>query len=287
MRSQILEENLLFKSDNLKVLKALAQTHERSIKLAYLDPPYNTRIDRKHFQDDRKSNDWVKMMHDRLSALKGLLREDGSVWISIDDSELPNLKLLCDDIFGKENFLSVVVWQHRIKWDGYQGKFDLNHTYLVAYRKSVLFEFENNARPSTVWLESAVGGHAEALAESKELFGEENVFSTPKPESLMKYLLQLTTKEDDLVLDAFSGSGTMGAAAQKMNRRWIMMEIGDQYETHILPRMQKFSSQENSRDFRFFTNVTEYEAISSVFLLRTLKNRTFFKAPVLVDDRPH
>lgn len=264
VESQVLKENLLFRSDNLKVLEALAKTHQKSIKLAYLDPPYNTGIDRKHFQDDRKSHDWIKMMEARLTILKELIREDGSIWISIDDSELPNLKLLCDNIFGRENFLAVVVWQHRIKWDGYKGKFDLNHTYLLAYRKSSLFEFENKAKPSTVWLESEVGGHAEALAESKELFGEENMFSTPKPESLMKHLLQLTTKEEDLVLDAFSGSGTMGAAAQKMKRHWIMMEIGDQCESHILPRMQKLMSLEDFDGFHFFKNIDEYQHLLSI-----------------------
>ncbi len=248
MRENELKINLLFKSDNLRVLKILSKTHAKTIKCVYLDPPYNTGINRKHFKDDRKSKKWLQMMRDRMKILAKLMREDGSIWISIDDSELYNLKILCDQIFGRENFLATVIWQHKINWDGYKGKFQLDHTYLVGYRRSAAFNFENNTRPRTVWLESEVGGQADALAESKELFGDKNIFSTPKPERLMSYLLQLTTKEEDLVLDGFSGSGTMGAAAQKMKRQWIMIEIGDQCEMHILPRMNKLACQLNKED---------------------------------------
>jgi len=262
--------NLLFNLDNLTVLKALLKTHSKSIKCAYLDPPYNTGVDRKHFEDTRKSKDWLKMMRQRIKIVKHLMREDGSIWISIDDSELYNLKPLCDEIFGKENYLATIIWQHIINWDGYKGKFQLDHTYILGYKKSNLFNFENNLKPHTVWLESEVGGHVEAIAESEKLFGKKNVFSTPKPERLMSYLLQLTTKEQDMVLDIFSGSGTMGAAAQKMKRNWIMIEIGKQCKTHILPRMKKllpqheinkndFLNKKNSCFFSYFQDIESYK----------------------------
>ena len=199
------------------------------------------------------------------------MREDASLWISIDDSELCNLKHLCNEIFGKENFLAIITWQHQINWDGYRGKFQLDHSYIVSYRKSQMFSFENNLRPKTVWLESEVGGHKEALNESRELFGEANVFSTPKPEKLLSYIIELTTKKDEILLDGFSGSGTAGAAAQKMGRRWIMMEIGQQCETHILPRMNRMApqidpyslkKQDKLDGFVFFADVNSYGLVS-------------------------
>ena len=106
-----LKQNLLFKSDNLTVLKALSKTHTKSIKCVYLDPPYNTGINRKHFKDNRKSKNWLQMMRARLKILTELMKDDGSIWISIDDSELYHLKILCDQIFGKKNFLATIVWQ--------------------------------------------------------------------------------------------------------------------------------------------------------------------------------
>ena len=259
--------NFLFKSDNFDILNELLETQQNSIKCVYLDPPYNTGENRKHFKDDRNSNEWIEMMRARIEILAKLLKKDGSIWISIDDSELYNLKHLCDEVFGKDNFLANVVWQHRINWSGYKGKFQLDHSYLLGYRKSSSFNFENSIKPRTVWLESEVGGQADAFAESKALFGDTNTFSTPKPESLMRYLLELTTKEGDCVLDGFSGSGTMGAAAQKMNRRWIMIEIGDQCETHILPRIKKLTSQidqdkassdTDSNSFIYFSNLASF-----------------------------
>ncbi len=263
--------NLLFKGDNLEVLKALLPTHLNQVKCVYLDPPYNTGVSRKHFRDDRSSHEWVEMMRKRLKVLKQLLRDDGSIWISIDDSELGNLRKLCDEVFGNENFLATIVWQHKINWDGYKGKFQLDHTYIVAYRKTEKFKFEKNVKPRTVWLESDVGGQADAIKESKSLFGENNTFSTPKPEGLMRYLIEITTKKGDIVLDGFSGSGTTGSAAHKLGRRWIMMEINDQCESHILPRMKKIAQLQSSElkkskkvpssYFAYFSNIKDYKAL--------------------------
>ena len=84
--------NLLFKSDNLKVLKVLQSTHASTVKCIYVDPPYNTGINRKHFMDNRNSSDWGQMMRERLEVLKTLLREDGSIWISIDDTSFAILE---------------------------------------------------------------------------------------------------------------------------------------------------------------------------------------------------
>jgi adenine specific DNA methylase Mod len=252
--------NLLFKDDNLNVLNILKQTHKTMIKCVYLDPPYNTGIDREHFLDSKRSDEWLEMMRTRLELVKILMREDASLWISIDDSELYSLKILCDEIFGRENFLANITWQHKIEWKDYKGKFLLDHTYILAYRKTPAFEFVNNTKPKTVWLEHEVGSRKEAIAESQNLFGEQNIFSTPKPQKLIEHIIKLATNENDIILDCFSGSGTTGAAAQETGRRWIMIEIGNQCETHIIPRMNQMKSRKNSKesDYSFFPRAADY-----------------------------
>jgi len=266
--------SFLFKGDNLEVLKSLQKTHTNVVKCVYLDPPYNTGVNREHFKDDLDSNNWIQMMRERLIILKSLMRDDASLWISIDDSELGNLRNLCDEIFGKENFLATVTWQHKIKWEGYKGKFQLDHTYVLCYRKTDAFNFENNMKPKTVWLEAELGGQKTAIEESADLFGKDNVFSTPKPESLLRYIIELSTKPNEIVLDGFSGSGTTGAVAEKMGRRWIMMEIGNQCETHILTRMNKITKRfdpkellvinelDNLDGFIYFSSILQYEALN-------------------------
>ncbi len=250
-------QNLLFKGDNLSALKALRKTHKNKIKCVYLDPPYNTGFDRDHFSDSKLSKDWIKMMRERLKIIKELMQDDASLWISIDDFELYSLKMLCDEIFGKENFLANITWQHKIDWKDYKGKFQLDHTYILAYRKTSSFEFVNNIRPKTVWHEHEVGGRIDAINESQNLFGNENIFSTPKPQKLIEYIIKLTTKENEIIMDCFSGSGTTGAAAQKTGRYWIMMEIGNQCETHIIPRMIQLKKLKNRKSSKKRNNSSE------------------------------
>lgn len=93
--------------------------------------------------------------------------------------------------------------------------------------------------PNTWWNHEDAGHTDEAKKEGYALFGKENVFATPKPERLIHRILAISTNEGDLVLDSFGGSGTTGAVAQKMNRRWIMVELGDHCYSHIVPRLKK------------------------------------------------
>jgi adenine-specific DNA-methyltransferase len=92
--------------------------------------------------------------------------------------------------------------------------------------------------PRTLWTADEAGQTRTARGESKELIPHDP-FSTPKPELLLKRVLDIATNKGDLVLDSFAGSGTTGAVAQKMGRRWIMVELGEHCHTHILPRLKK------------------------------------------------
>lgn len=109
----------------------------------------------------------------------------------------------------------------------------------VPALKLFLSEVRAGMTPHDLWLHEEVGHTDEAKKESIALYGPRKVFATPKPERLLKRVLDLATQPGDLVLDSFAGSGTTGAVAQKMGRRWIMIEMGEHMHTHVIPRMKK------------------------------------------------
>lgn len=100
--------NMLIHGDNLLALKALEQDFAGQIKCIYIDPPYNTGNAFKHYDDNLEHSIWLSLMRNRLEILRNLLRSDGSIWIQIDDEEQAYLKVLCDEIFGRNNFVNMV-----------------------------------------------------------------------------------------------------------------------------------------------------------------------------------
>lgn len=98
-------DNMLIHGDNLLALKALEQDYTGKVKCIYIDPPYNTGNAFEHYDDGLEHSIWLSLMRDRLEILKNLLSEDGSIWISIDENEAHYLKVLCDEIFGRKNFI--------------------------------------------------------------------------------------------------------------------------------------------------------------------------------------
>ena len=104
-------DNMLIQGDNLLALKALEQEYAGKIKCIYIDPPYNTGSAFEHYDDGLEHSQWLNLMNPRLKLLRNLLSDDGSIWISIDDNEGHYLKLLCDEIFGRQNFVGSIIWQ--------------------------------------------------------------------------------------------------------------------------------------------------------------------------------
>jgi adenine-specific DNA-methyltransferase len=110
----------------------------------------------------------------------------------------------------------------------------------IPAQKRFLTDVKQGVTPSTLWLHSDAGHNGEAKNEIRALFGEVGeTFLTPKPERLLKRIIELATKPGDIVLDSFAGSGTTGAVAQKMGRRWIMVELGEHCHKLIIPRLRK------------------------------------------------
>lgn len=103
-------ENLLIQGDNLLALKALLPFYRGRVKCIFIDPPYNTQSAFEHYDDKLEHSQWLSMMWPRLVLLRELLAEDGSIWVSIDDREAHYLKVMMDEVFGRENFINSVVW---------------------------------------------------------------------------------------------------------------------------------------------------------------------------------
>lgn len=329
-------DNRLIFGDNLLALKALEQEFAGKVKCVFIDPPYNTGSAFEHYDDGLEHSIWLALMRDRLELIRQLLSEDGSLWITIDDNEAHYLKVICDEVFGRVNFVRHVTWQKKYsvsnnfrgiasitdhvliyrksdkfsnrllprsddaearysnpdkdirgpwkavdylnqasinqrpnlvyditnpftgetvknKVKAWKYELDTHKTHVEEKRlwwglkgensgpalKLFLSEVRDGMTPHSWWPHSEVGHTDEAKKESIGLFGAGAVFSTPKPERLIQRILTLATSPGDMVLDSFAGSGTTGAVAQKMGRRWIMVELHDHCHTHIIPRMKK------------------------------------------------
>lgn len=330
-------DNQLIFGDNLLALKALEHEFAGKVKCVFIDPPYNTGSAFTHYDDGVEHSIWLSLIRDRLEIIRRLLSDDGSLWITIDDNEAHYLKVLCDEIFGRANFVANIVWQKKYSKQNDAKWFSTSHDHILVYAKSketwrpntvqrsedqlkgysnsdndprglwqsVVYTcaktraerpnlyypithpltgqqvFPSETRvwgydekkhaehvrenrlwwglkkdkdkprlksflekvgtglvPDTLWLRDDSGDNQDAKREALTLNSEE-VFTTPKPERLLRKLLEIATNPGDLVLDSFAGSGTTGAVAHKMGRRWIMIELGEHCHTHIIPRLQK------------------------------------------------
>jgi len=325
-------DNRLIFGDNLLALKALEQEFSGKVKCVFIDPPYNTGSAFQHYEDGLEHSIWLGLMRDRLEIIKNLLSNDGSLWITIDDNEGHYLKVLCDEIFGRTNFVSTVIWQKKYAPKSDSKYFSTSHDFILVIAKDltkfnlgrlaktekqtgrytnrdkdprgpwkasdvlrneardyaifpvtlpsgrevlppsgtswrytkekfaeliadnrIWFGVDGDARPAykrflsevtdtipstTIWTYDEVGHNDESKKEMRALFTE-NLFDTPKPERLLERVIALATQPGDLVLDSFAGSGTTGAVAHKMGRRWIMVELGEHCHTHVIPRLRK------------------------------------------------
>jgi adenine-specific DNA-methyltransferase len=164
-------QNLYIEGDNLEVLKLLQESYLNKVKCIYIDPPYNTGRDFIYNDDLKKSmeeyleesgqhdlngnrlfqnsesngrfhSDWLTMVYSRIKVARNLLREDGIIFISIDDNEADNLKKICDDIFGANNFVERVIWKNKYNSGALTKGFSNIHEYVLCYSKNPLLNIE-------------------------------------------------------------------------------------------------------------------------------------------------
>ena len=160
-----LDDNLIIHGDNLKALKALLPTYAGKVKCIYIDPPYNTGNEAWAYNDNVNSpmmqewlgkavdhedltrhDKWLCMMTPRLKLLKELLRDDGVIFISIDDNEVHRLRELLDDIFGETNYVGTFVWRRRASSALADKLVSVDHEYVVAYHRGFLSSFAGVAK---------------------------------------------------------------------------------------------------------------------------------------------
>ena len=141
-------ENRLIFGDNLLALKALEQEFTGKIKCIFIDPPYNTGSAFEHYDDGIEHSLWLALMRERLELLKRLLRDDGSLWITIDDNEAHYLKVLCDEVFGRQNFLCTVVWQKKYAPKADSKFLSESHDFVLVIAKD-LNRLQLNRLPKT------------------------------------------------------------------------------------------------------------------------------------------
>ncbi len=377
-------ENMLIHGDNLLALKALEQQYAGQVKCIYIDPPYNTGAAFEHYDDNLEHSIWLRLMKARLEILRTLLSQDGAIFVQIDATEMAYLKVLMDEIFGRNNFLNTISIKTKVA--GVSGSnmgrsLQDNIEYILLYardknqvqinpvyvkqklfsriknyelegkswkytsvmvrldgRELIKVDEEHNmtyygykiletmsiaafAREKGISEEDVYNNYADRIFQTtnaqssvrqtvmNELAGldypmvgleyvpskgknagnlveilykgdqrrmmmflsdtveksdgeyfylekintlwddiqynnltkEGNVQfpNGKKPESLVKRVIEMMSKEDDLVLDSFLGSGTTAAVAHKMGRRWIGIELGEHCYTHCIPRLNR------------------------------------------------
>ena len=351
-------QNLFIEGDNLEVLKVLQRSYYGKVKMIYIDPPYNTGNDfiyNDKFQEDRNEylesigekdddgnlmradglsrnvkdnghyhSNWLNMMYPRLFLARNLLKQDGIIFVSIDDNEVKNLKMIMDEIFGEENFIGDIIW-NSTKSVTNTALISVSHTYNFVYAKNIQHYVENrnkfrlqetgdgfsnpdndprgewkadpfqvggwrpnqqyeikNPKTGEIYKPNAGGSwkndfnkFQELLKDNRIVFGTSgeagpqrkrflsealergrvtttlwsdietttngtqllkkilggNYFNNPKPISLIKKFAELCTKDSDIVLDFFAGSGTTAHAVMGLNaddggnRKWICVQL--------------------------------------------------------------
>lgn len=132
-------ENMIIKGDNLEALKALLPYYKGQVKCIYIDPPYNTGGAFEHYDDNLEHSIWLSLMYPRLELLRELLSENGTIWISVDDSEAHYLKVICDEIFNRKNFLADITYERSGSAGLGQGGLLVNNSeHIILYKKNEL-----------------------------------------------------------------------------------------------------------------------------------------------------
>jgi adenine-specific DNA-methyltransferase len=128
--------NMLIQGDNLDALKALLPFYAGQVKCIYIDPPYNTKSAFEHYDDNLEHTKWLSLMWPRLELLRDLLSEDGSIWVSIDDHEAHYLKVVMDEVFGRKNFITNIIWRKNYSPKSSARHFSEDHDHILVYARN-------------------------------------------------------------------------------------------------------------------------------------------------------
>ena len=346
----------IYKGDNLNVMKKISNKYSNKIKCIYIDPPYNNGENYKYYNDKKKKK-WLSDLSKRIVLLRNFLSDDGSIWVSINDSEVHYLKVEMDKIFGRENFINTIVWNHKKSREN-RTIFSRNCEYILVYayninhfkkvrnllppsteqlkryknpdndtrgpwqsislnvqdghaaksqyygikgpngqlhyppkgrvwiynaermaleieknniwfgangngvprKKKFLSESKIGLTPETLWLSEEVGSTEESKKEFLKEFPDIDAFDTPKPVKLLERIIEISSNEDDIIMDVYSGSGSTGVAAVSKKRNFIGIEIGDHAKDIIFERVNRI----NQKKFNNKININIIDSTSDI-----------------------
>lgn len=129
------KDNMIIQGDNLLALRALMPLYAGQVKCIFIDPPYNTQSAFEHYDDKLEHSQWLSMMYPRLVLLRDLLAEDGSIWVTIDDNEAHYMKVMMDEVFGRENFIANSLWQKVFATKNSAKHLSVDHDHILIYGK--------------------------------------------------------------------------------------------------------------------------------------------------------
>lgn len=353
--------NLILKGNNLLALHTLKSNFGGKVKLIYIDPPYNTGNDSFNYNDNFNHSTWLTFMKNRLEIAREFLRDDGVIFIQCDDNEQAYLKVLMDEIFGRENFVSCAIW-NSISSVLKQSKFiRKEHEYILIYAKNKInltfYKLANSMKfinpdndPNGAWFSSNaaspnqksqtnffgiklpngeicernwkftysefingevslyfkdgnvprlkiyekyynkntttqssifvdLGSITTAKTELKFIFNTD-LFDTPKPESLIKRIIEISTQPNDIVMDFFLGSATTAAVAHKMNRQYIGIEQMDYIESVSVERLKKVIEGEQGG----ISKTLNWQGGGSFIYAKLMPLNMYFKEAILNAD---
>lgn len=305
----------LIKSDNFQALNSIMPKYQGKIDLIYIDPPFNTGSDFE-YKDKFQDSTWLSLMENRLELSKNILSDKGSFYLHLDHNANYRGRELLNSIFGEENFRNEIIWYYSNKMANSGNSFAKNtETILycsktenfIFYRQkelrdkpvmlskregrdgknmrardengNIIYEISNDRYIDTMWNIPIIG------STSQERVSSENNL-TQKPEALLQRIIKASSEENSIILDFFAGSGTTCAAALKLGRKFVGVEMGEHFYKVIIPRLKKviagFQSgiskeveYKGGRAFRYYELESYEEALANCeyVLSASLKNK--------------
>lgn len=265
------DDNILIEGDNYHALSVLNYTHKGKIDVIYIDPPYNTGsndfiyndkiVDK---EDTFRHSKWVSFMEKRLRLAKELLKKDGAIFVSIDDNEQAHLKVLCDHIFGEENFIDCIVWDKKSSAKGVPPKnMMVNvHEYILSYQKGDGFKFIGKERTE----------------ESGKFKNPDNDPRGPWRESNIKS----TTKSADqafTIVDPRTGKSYTNTWAFSKNSLDRMIDEGRILWKDSLPKQKEFMFEMSNENMAITSNWGVFDAQSTTVFLKEILPDVKFDNP--------
>lgn len=313
-------KNMLFFGDNLQLLKTIAKNEDPiirdkvkgKIKLIYIDPPFATQDEFKSkdgvkaYSDKKKGSEFIEFIRRRLIVAREILAEDGNIVVHLDTKMAHYIKIVMDEIFGKNNFRNEIIWKKysgvknqstkmlttqtdTIFWYTKTNTFTFNKIYKGLsdshIEKKYCYTDETGRKYSKLWGRSYQNNKIQKIKYLDENIGsaittlwdddlqlntssaERIDYPTQKPESLLDRIIRMFSKEGDIILDFFGGSGTTAITAEKLNRKWITCDIGKFSYLTIQKRLLDIQNSYNISE-KNIIETPKYEDLSNGVLFK-------------------